>query len=504
MALEEIKFEVLGIVCDNNAINKKSVSMFSDPPSIRVVYTHPCDASRPLFYIVDSVHILKCIRNNWLNQKDAVLNFPNFKEECGGIASLEALRILHRSEKSNLLKYGYGLTLKALYPSTIERQNVKLALKIFNSNSVTALSTYGKSHGIENSESTALFIGIICKWWDIVNVKTIYKGQRLRNPFQEPIKESSNPVFEFMDEVLIWLDNWKNSDSCGRLTNETHFALRQTTDGLMKMAKYILEEKKKSFFLPGKVQTDCLEDRFGKYRQMSGGNYHISLRQICETENKIRLQNILPVILHSSEAGEITVSVNDVFDDVISADNNLASTSASTSIPFFTTDDADIDSIDDETWPLLHYIGGYSAHSAIRKLQCSYCEQFLVSPKLCAQDSLIFAQDRGGLQYPSEDVVLCVAHTFVVASKLLKDWEHLFLQGGNQKRILKNFSFQNLPHSLFSGHACVHNHDLVVIKSIILSTTANILLNNYIKKINDISKRKNVTNYKRFKTFNQK
>lgn len=33
-------------------------------------------------------------------------------------------------------KYRYTLTLKALYPSTIQKQNANLALKVFNENNV--------------------------------------------------------------------------------------------------------------------------------------------------------------------------------------------------------------------------------------------------------------------------------------------------------------------------------------------------------------------------------
>ncbi|KAH7979426.1 hypothetical protein HPB49_009388 [Dermacentor silvarum] len=50
------------------------------------------------------------------------------------------------------------------------------------------------------------------------------------------------------------------------------------------------------YVLLGKIQTDCLESRFGQYRQMAGGNYHISIRHIYETKGRIRLQNTLPVM----------------------------------------------------------------------------------------------------------------------------------------------------------------------------------------------------------------
>ncbi|KAH7959162.1 hypothetical protein HPB49_009112 [Dermacentor silvarum] len=44
------------------------------------------------------------------------------------------------------------------------------------------------------------------------------------------------------------------------------------------------------------IHTDCLEDRFGKYRQLAGAQYHISIRQIYEVENKLRLQSTLPTV----------------------------------------------------------------------------------------------------------------------------------------------------------------------------------------------------------------
>ncbi|KAF8778536.1 hypothetical protein HNY73_015250 [Argiope bruennichi] len=35
----------------------------------RMAYLHQCDKKRPLFYMIDPVHLLKSLRNNWLNQK---------------------------------------------------------------------------------------------------------------------------------------------------------------------------------------------------------------------------------------------------------------------------------------------------------------------------------------------------------------------------------------------------------------------------------------------------
>ena len=55
--LEIIGFHVICVVTDNNAINGKAMSFFLNPPKLSIVYPHPCDIDRPLFFMFDSVHI---------------------------------------------------------------------------------------------------------------------------------------------------------------------------------------------------------------------------------------------------------------------------------------------------------------------------------------------------------------------------------------------------------------------------------------------------------------
>lgn len=71
IGLENIGFKVICVSSDNNSINGSAMSNFSNPPQHTYIYKHPSDESRPLFFIYDPVHILKCVRNNWLNQKNA-------------------------------------------------------------------------------------------------------------------------------------------------------------------------------------------------------------------------------------------------------------------------------------------------------------------------------------------------------------------------------------------------------------------------------------------------
>jgi len=68
------------------------------------------------------------------------------------------------------------LSLKALNPSPFERQNVNLALRIFNDFVAQALVELGSKHNILHWPDTSVYIKIISTWRDVVNVKTPMKG----------------------------------------------------------------------------------------------------------------------------------------------------------------------------------------------------------------------------------------------------------------------------------------------------------------------------------------
>lgn len=136
------------------------------------------------------------------------------------------------------------------------------------------------------------------------------KGTRLRDDFQEPVTSAEDDrnvhflcsLFDWLD---AWLDVWESKNlTSGTLTKETHGALRQTTRALVQITEYCFTELGLNYVLLGKIQTDSLEDRFGKYRQLAGSQYHISIRQLYEGENKLRLQSTLPTIPCEDERWE--------------------------------------------------------------------------------------------------------------------------------------------------------------------------------------------------------
>ena len=114
-----------------------------------------------------------------MNQKNdgQYMFFPNF-ENFNDIqkASFRALRKLHEIESSQIVKFGYGLAMKALCPSNLEQQNVKLALQVFDIHIVEGLLILSNSNNIPDHTSTSDYIKINNTWWSIINVKTPCKS----------------------------------------------------------------------------------------------------------------------------------------------------------------------------------------------------------------------------------------------------------------------------------------------------------------------------------------
>ena len=299
VGLESTGFKVIAVITDNNAINCKAMTKFVSPPKLSIVYPHPSNQFRPLFFFFDTIHLWKYVRNNWLNIKSAgkCISFPHFA--FGNIsttpistefpmASFGSLRYLHDAECDSLVKFAYKLPFKALNLSTFERQNVKLALQVFNNFTAQALTFLGKKTMIPHHENTSTYIRIITTWWQVVNVKTPLKGKRLQNVYEEPItkNEKNCELWKYLQYFVNCLDQWSTINAKDKPTKETFTALHHTTTALLEISEYCLEELNANYVLLGKFQTDCLEARFDQYRQLAGGQHNISLRQIYECEKK--------------------------------------------------------------------------------------------------------------------------------------------------------------------------------------------------------------------------
>ena len=275
--LQDCGFKVVIIIADNNKVNQK---LFKKLCGNKYKYTvEICDGVITLC-TNDSVHIAKCVRNNWINQKDQEKTFcyPNFHDfKQISFAKFSILRDIYAKESGLLIKTAPRLNYKTVYPSSLERQKVSLALNIWHESTIAAV----KKHTNNEFDETAGFLEIIWKWWSIMNVKNRYMHILKRNDMQKPFKSVSDDRIKFLERFVDWLNVWKPvPKNVGFLTEETFSAIHRQTTVMIRFIKYALTELNVPYVLPGKLQTDLLEKRFSKYRSLSGNNYNISVIQV--------------------------------------------------------------------------------------------------------------------------------------------------------------------------------------------------------------------------------
>ena len=494
--VHKCQFTILAIISDNNRINRNMFTALCDN-DLKPCIPHPFCPGKKLFFMFDSVHLIKSIRNNWLNQANQILHFPSPVDERLCCANFMDLKLLHDSEKHSLVKLAPKLCQKSLFPSNIERQNVNYALNVFHHTNSIAIEL-NKNKLSKNALDTKLFIEYISTWWKIMNVKHPFSGQRSLDDMLHPIKTLKDKNYNFLQDFSNWIHKWNTLSSLkgkerkdlgipgkgGMLSKETFCALQLTMESMIEIVKYLFETLSFSYVLPGKFQTDNLEARFGQYRQMSGGNYNISCQQIYESEKKLRIISLIS--LHSDIKGKFELKHLDFeCEEVRNCD-----------IPeyFYEVYNScsDID-ISDDIMQVLIFLAGCVAHKVSFKLNCTVCISLLVRDRtlICECSKKVYdyikLTDRGALKWPQDLIILITVHTFQIFEKLISEkFESDFLDYPNQKALLCQLTIEKLEFlGVTFENKCSCGIDGISITKKCLSALSNIFNNNYVKLRND-------------------
>lgn len=491
--LESLGYLVCCLISDNNRVNR---NMFTElcGGTLKPFVQHPCSSDRKLFFLFDSVHLLKCVRNNWLGQSDAenTFIFPDMNDGTVCKASLCHLRALYQAEKDSIVRMAPSLSYKALYPSNIERQNVKLVLKLFNEKTLAALNHYGVQNQCDVS-GTSKFISIILRFWKVLNVKSTGKGHRKRDNDLDPIRSVDDENVRYLRDVLSWLEAWeglKQKTRHGRFSNETLFALKHTVGTFVELINYLFLDMKVHYVLTGKFQTDCLEFRFSQYRQLSGANFHVSVQELKESEKKLKIVSILHVV--SASHGEITLK-DFIVQAADNVDNSLDVKDGIVQELLTCCKGCDDVEITESESQSLVFIAGYVGFKLVQnKIVCELCKRELVYDNTLNYEvsssaySYLSEIDRGGLKWPKDFLVEIVTQAFKVFKMVVsKECETKFLSVGNQRKSLIWLVTEQLKKSGAVDGECTCGASMLSLAQMTLSYVANIFLNNYCKKVAD-------------------
>ena len=237
------------------------------------------------------------------------------------------------------------------------------------------------------------------------------------------------------------------------------------------------------FVLLGHLQSDPIESRFGWLRQMAGGNYFISVRQIVDSDAKIRMMSLLK---HSKlSLSDIDDFIDDIKEPSSTLDEkatNIANLLTSFSVPC------------DSEATTIYYVAGAVAHSIIYQNKCPHCKELLVDDdflhlddlKLDRLDIYLNKVDRGGLLKPSEYAFTTCLSNWKVFESLKKSEFALksLISSTNQRALFIKIVERLLVDEslLVEENFCICNHN---IKELISCKFFNCIFKNYIRQFNE-------------------
>jgi len=240
-------FRPILAVCDNHTVNRKMYRNISrrtdDELMFNPVIVNPYNSSEKIILIHDSVHILKCLRNNWFRK-------PYWKQDDESQISWKLLDVLLEHEKEMPIRKAHNLSTKAVKPNNMEKQKVKLAYNVVSWPVRNALIFYCESNPElfpqSDVDATVGFMDASRTFFDILNINHIKKG---------PICSENSAKVEELKAVQTYFQTIQSSDI---LTKETFQALQQTISGSLEVINLLLQSD------PGKVKVFTARLQFHK------------------------------------------------------------------------------------------------------------------------------------------------------------------------------------------------------------------------------------------------
>lgn len=393
--LSHLKFfnlHVIVVCVDNATSNRSFYKKNLCKGNLESNCSNPISGT-PMYLLIDPTHNIKNIYNCW--QRRNTFIYPSFdlSNENFLSASFNDIKDLYDMEYLRPVKMAHKLKQCIFNPKSIERTSVKLSMAVFHESTCNALKYY-TDQGLKPWNGTLDFVKLIHKLWSILNVKTSSIGFHKRDINRDPITSVDDWKLQFLHQFNNFLEKWEQSKKPG-LSKETFLALKQMNAALIGVTKYLLQSCGFNYVLLGKLQSDEIESRFGWYRQLSGGNYYISYKQLLDAERKIKTMSVLKVSFENIN----TVNNLDEQIDPQVLDSILSKL------------DLNAVNITKSDLSIIYYISGYICHSIIKTLKCTSCQSLLITSSDAvnmldsADDSVkmfLNQANRGGLTNPSD------------------------------------------------------------------------------------------------------
>ena len=199
------------------------------------------DKQRPLYFFSDAPHLLKTIRHNlansgaglktkylWNKDKDMLWShvIDCYKKDC----SMQVRRLPK-------------ITQDHIYLTSFSKMRVNLAAQVMSASFSKVMQSYCSNATSE----TANFIGLVDKFFDCFNSRSLTEAEHKRKPFLAPFKDIHDVRFEFLEnQFLKYLKDWKDAianrkGAFSKLEKSIMFLSEQTYEGILTSVYSLIE-----------------------------------------------------------------------------------------------------------------------------------------------------------------------------------------------------------------------------------------------------------------------
>jgi hypothetical protein len=255
-SLHRCNYIVVAIVSDMGSTNIKLWNELGIDINTNT-FKHPSDENKVIFVFADIPHLLKLLRNHFLDEgftlfdkiltKDCIENF---------------LQIADTSE----LRIGHKLTRNLLDVKGSQRQKVKTAAKLLSHTTAKVIKFCGDNKLINSPyyEELSQFIELTDKWFDIFNMSQ--KFEKGKGSYGIDLTTQNNTL----DEMTHVIENLRAIKRSTLLPFQKGILI--SNKSLKGLYEYLNEHYDLEYILTRRLNQDILENFFSYIRAMGGTN----------------------------------------------------------------------------------------------------------------------------------------------------------------------------------------------------------------------------------------
>lgn len=377
--LHKLALMPLALVCDQGTNNRNAFKILGASKTNPQIVIDKLK----IFTIFDAPHLLKSLRNNFINTK------LKFKVNGHFVSWFDVIKTYEIDRKSTTTRTLTKLTDIHLYPNNFQKMKVKYAAQIFSNSVAAAVKSAAQIYAFESTTAhyTSDFLKNINNIFDSLNSNLLTDANPNRKPLSIDKPTSLNNL-QFGLDYFKTIEIFENGNKRNNIYCIDGFIWTLTS--ILELWKYLLNSFKCKFLFTSHLNQDPLENLFSVCRNRCGYNPTPSVQQFrvsLQYNINIRLQNALQTGNCEEDTQEfLNLDELNEFEESSQMEETIPSSSNSTNTTniILENDSAISTNITSGNETSLEicsnvYVAGYFAHIILQKVQCeNNCEDFLL------------------------------------------------------------------------------------------------------------------------------